>query len=100
MIEGSGRLGTFTTLIEFELYGDLILHSLPPLFNKQTSKLTCHGQKHTQVELICLRMLEKNERFYQARKVAQPTESCSKDVKLLKARGGRLVGTQLKLNKG
>ena len=45
MIEGSGRLGTFTTLIELELYEDLILHSLPPLFNKHTSKLSSHGRE-------------------------------------------------------
>src|SRR5438067_4147226 len=100
MIKGSGRLGTFTTLIELELYGDLILHSLPPLFNKHTSKLTCHGRKHTQVELICLRMLKKMSDSIKLERLHNRLNLVLRDVKLLKARGGRLVGTRLRLNKG
>jgi len=101
MIEGSERQETFTTLNKLEMYEDLILHSLPPLFNKHTSKLSSHGREaYSSWTYLLKNAQDQMSDSTQPEKVTRPTESCLRDVKLLKARGGRLVGTRLRLNKG
>src|SRR5436305_8615266 len=52
MIEGIERLEAFGQIKKNELYGDLILHSLPPSFNQFRVNYLLANKKHTHIELI------------------------------------------------
>ena len=101
MIEGSGRLGTFITLIELELYEDLILHSLPPLFNKHMSKLSSHGpEAYSSWTYLLKNAQDQTSDSTQPEKVTRPTESCSKGRETPKGKRRKVGGNAIKAKQG